>query len=98
SDFDVSIDRHSITGGDEWKQRLGDLILAADTIVFVLSPDSANSDICEWEVARAAVLSKRILPVVCRQVDFSQGPCSPEGAECHCYGRRQGNFRPDETG
>src|SRR5262245_33224271 len=71
SGFDVSIDRHSITGGDEWRRRLGDLILSADSIVFLLSPDSVNSDMCEWEVARATQLSKRILPVVCRPVDLS---------------------------
>ena len=71
ADFEVLIDRHAITGGDEWQRRLHDLILASDTIVFLLSPDSAKSEMCEWEVAKAEELAKRIVPVICREVDFS---------------------------
>ncbi len=62
--FVVTIDRHSIEKGEDWKARLGALIEAADTIVFVLSPASATSEICRWEVERAAELNKRILPVL----------------------------------
>src|SRR5262245_24090055 len=62
--FDVTIDRQSIEEGEEWKTRLGKLIEAADTIVFILSPDSAKSDTCKWEVEEAVRLKKRILPVL----------------------------------
>src|SRR5262245_17358472 len=62
--FDVSLDRHSIVEGEEWKRRLGALIADADTVVFIVSPGSAGSDICQWEVEEAARLSKRILPVL----------------------------------
>ena len=64
--FDTSLDRHAISGGEEWRQRLASLIREADTIVFVLSPASASSDICAWEVEEATRLRKRIIPVVCR--------------------------------
>src|SRR5262249_12970921 len=64
--FDCSIDREGISGGEEWKQRLSNLIRDADTVVFVLSPTSARSEICAWEVEEAARLGKRILPVNCR--------------------------------
>jgi hypothetical protein len=64
-DFAITIDRESITAGDDWKKRLGTLILDADTIVFVLSPSSAKSLICAWEAKEAASLGKRILPVLC---------------------------------
>ena len=50
--FGVTIDRDDITGGDAWKKRLSDLIRDADTVVFVLSPSSANSPTCAWEVKR----------------------------------------------
>ena len=61
--FEVSIDRASIHEGEKWRRRLRNLIANADTIVFVLSPASARSDTCKWEVDVAAELSKRILPV-----------------------------------
>jgi TPR repeat protein len=64
--FECLIDRHGISGGEEWKRRLGNLISEADTVVFVLSPTSARSEICAWEVEEATRLGKRILPVICR--------------------------------
>jgi len=62
--FDVAIDRHSIIEGEDWKKRLGALIADADTIVFLLSPASAKSEICAWEVDEAVRLTKRIVPVL----------------------------------
>ena len=67
--FGTSIDRHGILGGEDWKTRLGNLIRDADTIVFVLSPSSARSEICAWEVEEAVSLGKRIVPVVCRSLE-----------------------------
>ena len=58
------IDREGISGGEEWKIRLGELILECDTVVFVMTPESAVSPVCAWEVEEAARLSKRILPVI----------------------------------
>ena len=46
----------------------------ADTVVFVLSPSSARSDICDWEVEEAARLNKRILPLNCRPLDGASPP------------------------
>ena len=72
--FACSLDRHSVSAGEDWKRRLGSLIAEADTIVFVLSPSSARSDICAWEVQEAQRLGKRILPVVCRPLEGEQPP------------------------
>ncbi|MBI1386541.1 MAG: TIR domain-containing protein [Rhizobiales bacterium] len=66
--FAVTIDRQSIIEGEDWKKRLGTLIADSDTVVFVLSPDSAKSEICLWEVEEAWRLSKRILPVLARPI------------------------------
>lgn len=60
------IDRHDIAPGEAWRDRLGHLIAASDAVVFVISPDSAASDICRWEVAHSHSLGKRLLPLVCR--------------------------------
>jgi TPR repeat protein len=72
--FDCLIDRHDISGGEDWKRRLGNLISEADTVVFVLSPGSARSPICDWEVEEAARLNKRILPVNCRPLESASPP------------------------
>jgi hypothetical protein len=63
SGFEPLLDRHGIDAGEDWRQRLGDLILACDTVVFVLSDTSAASPICKWEVEEAARLNKRMLVV-----------------------------------
>jgi hypothetical protein len=62
--YAVTLDRSSIVEGEDWQKRLGALIADADTIVFVLSPHSAKSSVCGWEVEEAARLSKRIIPVL----------------------------------
>ena len=43
-------------------------------MVFVLSPTSARSEICAWEVEEAAQLGKRILPVNCRPLKGASPP------------------------
>ena len=72
--FECVIDRQGISGGEDWKRRLGNLISEADTVAFVLSPTSARSEICAWEVEEAARLGKRILPVNCRPLKGASPP------------------------
>ncbi len=72
--FEVLIDRESIHEGEAWKARLGNLIAGADTIVFVVSPASADSQICAWEVKEAERLSKRIIPVQATPLDGAKPP------------------------
>lgn len=72
--FDTTVDRHSIAGGEEWQSRLGALIRDADTVLFLLSPSSARSDICAWEVEEAARCGKRIIPVACKPLDGATPP------------------------
>jgi len=72
--FETTIDRHGISGGEDWKKRLGALIRDADTVVFVLSPSSARSDICAWEVEEAVRLGKRIIPVLCCPLEGASPP------------------------
>jgi hypothetical protein len=72
--FDCTIDRHGISGGEDWKRRLGNLISEADTVVFVLTPTSARSEICTWEAEEAERLGKRILPVIQRPLEGVSPP------------------------
>jgi hypothetical protein len=67
--FEPLIDRTDIYAFEDWWRRIEALIVRADTIVVVLSPDAVASDICAREVAFAASLNKRFAPIVCRPVD-----------------------------
>ncbi|MBK8200076.1 MAG: toll/interleukin-1 receptor domain-containing protein [Acidobacteria bacterium] len=79
ADFDkASHDPHNVTAGisaeDEWWKRLQEMIAAADVMVFLVSPDSATSPVCDEEIAYARALGKRIIAVLARPVDFAKAP------------------------
>src|SRR5579859_42101 len=72
--FAVLIDRQEIYVFEDWWKRIEALIGGADTVVFVLSPDSVRSDVALKEVTLAASLNKRFAPIVCRRVADSAVP------------------------
>lgn len=72
--YAVLIDREGIAHGEDWQARLRGLIAESDTVVFVLSPDSVASEICGWEIESGRLLSKRVVPVLWRAVDFGDAP------------------------
>lgn len=67
--FGVFKDTDDILPTEEWRDRLQQLIEEADTIVFLLSPHSATSEVCAWEVEYATSLNKRIAPIVIEDVE-----------------------------
>jgi hypothetical protein len=72
--FAPYIDRQDIAPGEDWEKRLEGLISEADSIVYVVSPDSLASENCAQEFRQALALRKRILPVVWRAVDDAAAP------------------------
>jgi len=72
--FEVAIDRHEISALEEWWKRIETLITQADTVVFLLSPDSVASKFALKEVDFAASLNKRFAPIVYRRVDNETVP------------------------
>jgi hypothetical protein len=72
--FDVLIDRQEIYPFEDWWKRIENLIVKADTVIFVLRPDAVASDICTKEVDFAASLNKRFAPIVCRRVEDNATP------------------------
>ncbi|MCW5666440.1 MAG: TIR domain-containing protein [Piscinibacter sp.] len=74
--FDPFLDRHDIAAGEAWEERLADLILAADTVVFIITPAAVKSPRCAWEVQKAEELSKRILPIVAIDVTEADTPAA----------------------
>lgn len=72
-EISTSIDREGISGAEDWRERLKQLISEADSIIFVLSPSSATSEMCHWEVEESLRLNKRIIPVLVCPL----GDCEP---------------------
>ncbi len=68
------IDRSEIHAFEDWWKRIEALIVQADTVVFVLSPDSIVSEVARREIEFAASLNKRFAPIVCRPVDDKAVP------------------------
>jgi WD40 repeat protein len=66
--YEVLIDRRNLPTLEEWRRELLVLIRKADTIVFIVSPRSIASPVCQWEVAQMAALDKRLAPVVLERV------------------------------
>lgn len=71
---DVFRDTEDILPAEDWRDRLRGLITSADAIVYLLSPDSARSEICSWEVDYAESLNKRLIPVLLSPVAESDTP------------------------
>ncbi|PJK30169.1 TIR domain-containing protein [Minwuia thermotolerans] len=72
--FGVFRDTEDILPTEEWRERLQQLIEEADTIVFLMSPQSIASEVCAWEVEYATSLNKRIAPIVIEEVEGSAIP------------------------
>lgn len=68
------LDREDISGGEAWKERLEALILQADAVAFVISPDSVASRICDWETNRTLELGKRLIPLLLRPIESGAAP------------------------
>lgn len=63
-----------LTSQDEWWKQLKAMIAASDVMVFVISPDSAGSLVCDDEIAHARALGKRVVPVLRRSIDLNTAP------------------------
>ncbi|MEZ5876501.1 MAG: toll/interleukin-1 receptor domain-containing protein [Tepidamorphaceae bacterium] len=74
--IEVFRDTDDILPTEEWQGRLEQLIREADTIVFALSPHSAKSEVCRWEVELAESLNKRFAPIVIRDVEGEDIPAA----------------------
>lgn len=70
------IDVHGIRPAEDFMQAICDAIDRAQAFVFVLSPDSVSSKICARELEHAEQGHKRLVPVVCREVQDSLVPAA----------------------
>jgi WD40 repeat protein len=58
----------------EWLQEIYAAIEKSDAFVFVISPDSTMSEICQLELAHAIKHHKRLIPILRREGDQGQAP------------------------
>ncbi len=72
SEFDVWIDLDDIPKGEDWEQEIYRNINEAEAFLFMLSPDSVISEMCNKEIAHAVENGKRILPIVIRDADVEK--------------------------
>lgn len=61
---DVWIDWEDIPPTAEWREEVHAAVREADAFVFVISPASSKSLICQEEINQAALNNKRIVPLV----------------------------------
>ncbi len=66
---DIWVDWKGIPYSAEWWKEICAGIEAADNFIFVISPESLGSRICNDELAYATKHNKRIIPVVRREID-----------------------------
>ncbi len=76
---DPWVDWDDIHKGEEWWQAIQQGIEAADTFIFVVSPDSVASPRCRDEIKHAVEHNKRFLPIVWRE-GFDSQQLHPEVA------------------
>ena len=66
SQYDAWVDWEDIPPAANWWQEIERGIEAANTFIFVISPDAISSRICSDEIAHAARCCKRMIPIVYR--------------------------------
>ncbi len=66
---EVWIDEEDIPPTAHWRDDVREAIEAADSFVFLISPDSAASPECACELEHAEALSKRVIGVLVRAID-----------------------------
>lgn len=65
--FRVLLDATGIRPAEIWRERLAQLIRQCDSVIFLISPDSVRSSVCEWELDEAERRAKRLFPVRIRE-------------------------------
>lgn len=78
--FDVSDEPHLddpdlvISAQDEWWLAVERMIAASDVMVFIATPASAASRVCDDEIAHAKRLGRRVIPILRGAIDFDSAP------------------------
>lgn len=74
--INVWVDWENIPLTADWWEEILEGIKKADAFVFIISPDSVNSRVCQREIVAAIEHNKRIIPILHREI--SKGAELPE--------------------
>ncbi|MBW4695571.1 MAG: CHASE2 domain-containing protein [Lyngbya sp. HA4199-MV5] len=69
---DIWVDWEAIPLTTDWWLEIQAGIEQADTFIFIITPDSIASSVCNQEIDHAVRHNKRIMPIVHREVDMRQ--------------------------
>ena len=70
--LEVWIDWKNIALSADWWKEISDAIEKANSIVFIISPDSLNSPICNLEIDHARANITRIIPILYRDTEINE--------------------------
>lgn len=79
--LEIWIDWNSIPKGEDWEQEIYRGIEQAEAFLFLISPDSIRSEMCNREILHAIKNKKRILPILLRTADMNEFLRPVAGAE-----------------
>lgn len=68
-DLNPWVDWEDIPPAVDWLDQILRGIEKSDAFIFLISPDSATSEVCKVEIAHAVKNNKRIIPILVRDVD-----------------------------
>lgn len=68
------VDWEDIAKGADWQAEIQEGIEGSDSFLFVISPDSLASEICNQELAHAIRQNKRVIPLLHREIDEADIP------------------------
>ena len=88
---DVWVDWEDIPAASKWQQDIDDSIDAAESLVFVVSPSSLESEYCAAELRHAGERGKRIVPIAIDDARPEDAP--PALRELNWIWRREGDDR-----
>lgn len=74
NDLDTWADWKGIPAGESWAQQIYRSIEEADAFLFLISPDSVRSNMCNDEIEYALRNGKRIIPILIRETDVKDLP------------------------
>ena len=90
--FAVTIDRRDLPYGEKWQEVLYEYIRDCDTVVFLVSERSIQSQWVRWELQQVTDLRKRLIPIM---LDLCLPESLPPAIVCIEVLPKQGVFSPE---
>jgi hypothetical protein len=77
--INVWFDVNEIAAGENWKDAINNGIAAANSLIFVLSKNSVNSDWMLYELNKFIGMGKKVIPILLDDVEKSKIPAGVKG-------------------